>query len=251
MSENMFDDVELQTPSNTDVSVKDVIQDGRPSCTDPEWHDYVMGHFENNEQIEGRPLVAGLRRVAELLIGRITFSGPTQIFPPQNDRTIRSTVVWTTTFEDGSSFSDVADVWEGNTDDAFCAFSTATAATRAEARSLRKALRIRGVAAEECTKKDTAKSIKAISQINSVEGGTTGEFNEEDRMTESQSNLLDVMGSKHNINIEKLFKSVFDLDVKRKINKSQASDAIKKMNEFRGASSFPDDIKGYSSDWRK
>ena len=65
---------------------------------------------------------------------------------------------------DGSTFCDVADSWEGNTDDMFCVYSTATAATRAEGRALRKALRLRVVAAEEVTKKDTAKIAQDISK---------------------------------------------------------------------------------------
>jgi len=60
-------------------------------------------------------------------------------------------------------YSEVADSWEGNTDDMFCAFAVAIASTRAEARALRKALKIKGVAAEELTKKDTAKIVRDIS----------------------------------------------------------------------------------------
>jgi len=36
MSEDLFKDVELQTPSNTDTSVKDVIAEAAPSITSPE-----------------------------------------------------------------------------------------------------------------------------------------------------------------------------------------------------------------------
>lgn len=159
-NDDLFESVELETPSNTEVGTKDVVQPA-VSITDVEWNDYVLSNFNDNEMFDGRPLCAGLRRVAELLLGRIVVSRPTQIFPPTSgDEIGRATVVWEVVFEDGSIFSDVADAWEGNTDDTFCVFNTATAATRAEGRALRKALRIKTVAAEEMTTKDTAKVAK-------------------------------------------------------------------------------------------
>ncbi len=151
---DLFKDVALATPSNTEVGTKDVIQ-SKVSVTDIEWNDYVMGHFSEKELFDGRPLCAGLRRVAELLLGKIVSSKPTQVFPPSNtgEEIGRATGVWEVIFEDMSVFSDVADAWEGNTDDTFCVFNTATAATRAEGRALRKALRLKTVAAEEMTTK--------------------------------------------------------------------------------------------------
>ena len=143
---DLFEDIELQTPSNTDTSVKDVVMEDAPSITSPDWNDYVLGLFADNELFDGRPTCAGLRRVSELVLGQIVSSKPTQIFPPSSgDEVGRSTVVWEVVFGDGSVFSDVADSWEGNTDDMFCVFNTATAATRAEGRALRKALRLRTV----------------------------------------------------------------------------------------------------------
>jgi len=157
----LFEGIELQTPENVDTTVKDRFMteqnDSMIDPTSPEWNDHVLSYFEKSELYEGRPLTAGLRRVAELLLGRIVSSRPTQVFAPVSGNEIgRATVVWELVFADGSLFSDVADCWEGNTDDAFCVFNTATAATRAEGRALRKALRLKTVSAEEMTKKNTA-----------------------------------------------------------------------------------------------
>lgn len=139
---------ELPSASNTDTSVKDILieETDVPPITSIEWNDYVMSKFDEAELFDGMPLAAGLRRVAELLLGTIVYSGPTQVFPPKDDGSHgRATVVWKIEFANGVCFSDVADCWEGNTDDAFCAFAVATAATRAEARALRKALRLKAV----------------------------------------------------------------------------------------------------------
>ena len=166
MEDMLFETVELETPIDTDTSVKDVIstEESAPAITDPEWNEYVMSMFTSKELYDGNPLVNGLRRVAELVIGPIVYSGPTQVFPPQrDDHHGRATVVFTVEFENGMRYSEVADCWEGNTDDMFCAYAIATASTRAEGRALRKALRIRAVAAEEMTKKDTAKIVRELS----------------------------------------------------------------------------------------
>lgn len=247
MSEDLFKDVELQTPSNTDTSVKNVIAEGAPSITSPEWSDYVMSQFDKSELMDGMPLAAGLRRVAELLCGHIVFSGPTQVFPPQNESSHgRATVVWKVEFDNGMCFSDVADCWEGNTDDTFCAFAVATAATRAEARALRKALRIRAVAAEEVTKKNTAAIVR-----NAVKESSEGEYDEASRMTDPQSNFISVKCKQLNINPVSLFKELFKLSTTRKITKKAASDAIDRLNEFqRNSEEIPDGIKGYVEDWR-
>tara|TARA_Y100001938_G_scaffold125654_1_gene176817 strand:- start:134 stop:901 length:768 start_codon:yes stop_codon:yes gene_type:complete len=247
---DLFEDIELQTPSNTDTSVKDVIMDDAPSITSPEWNDYILELFAPNELFDGRPTCAGLRRVSELVLGQIVSSKPTQVFPPNSgDEVGRATVIWEVVFADGSVFSDVADSWEGNTDDMFCVFNTATAATRAEGRALRKALRLRTVAAEEMTKKDTASIVKSISQTKRVE--TEGEYDDSYRMSDAQANFIDSKCKQLNLSVVEFFSEVFDLNVKRKIDKRQASDAIKKLNDYQQDKSLiPDSITAYVAEWR-
>ena len=248
---NLFDNIELNTAENTDVSIKDVIMDDTPQITSLEWNDYVMSLFEEDELIENRPLSAGLRRVSELVLGRIVSSGPVQVFPPKEDNGIgRATVVWKVEFEDGTMFSDVADCWEGNTDDTYCAYAVATAATRAEGRALRKALRLRTVAAEELTKKNTASIVRGISQSKGMDN-TQGEYEDSSRMTDNQANFIDVKCRQLNVDGSKFFKEVFKISTRRKITKQQASNAIEKLNDFQRVSGdIPESIVGYNEDWR-
>lgn len=250
-NDDLFGEVELQTPSNTDTSVKNVVEYDGPKITDPEWNDHVLSFFEDNELFDGRPTVHGLRRVAALLLGRIVSSRPSQVFPPETAEALgRATVIWEIIFDDGSLFSDVADCWEGNTDDAFCVFNTATAATRAESRALRKALSLRTVAAEEMTTKDTASIARSVSQTKKGKS-TEGEYDDDGRMTDPQANFIDSKCRQLDLDVAKFFKEVFDLNVKRKINKGQASSAIKRLNDFQQDKSLiPDNIPAYSSDWR-
>jgi len=247
--EAIFEEVALASPSNTDTSVKDIVMSDVPSMLSPEWHDYAMTLFTESEMVDGHPLVAGLRRVAELVLGTIVFSGPTQVFPVQReDHHGRGTVVFAVEFANGVRYSEVADSWEGNTDDMFCAFAIAIASTRAEARALRKALKIRGVAAEELTKKDTAKIVRDIS---STKTASEGEYDDQGRMSDAQYNFIDVKCKQLNINGEKLF-SVFHVDSGKKISKKIASDIIDSLNDYqRDKSSIPQDITGYKQEWRK
>jgi hypothetical protein len=143
-----------------------------PSMADPAWSDFVLRQFQEDElHADGSPLVHGLRRVARQLLGPIINSqahvcqSPT--FHPNFDKASMLTpavVEYTVTFlwtrpedlpEHGAAhavtFTDVADVYFGNTDPDFARHATATAATKAEARALRKALGLRAVAAEEKT----------------------------------------------------------------------------------------------------
>jgi len=251
MKDDLFEDVELATPSNTDTSVKDVIEDGSPLPTDPKWNDYVLSLFEENELFDKMPLTNGLRRVAELLMGRIVFSGPSQVFPPQSGNEIgRSTVIWKIQFEDGSTFCDVADSWEGNTDDMFCVYSTATAATRAEGRALRKALRLRVVAAEEVTKKDTAKIAQDISKKKGLDVSSS-EYDSSGTMTGPQANFIDGKSKQLNVDAQKILKEVANVVNVSKTTKKQASDVIEKLNEYQQKKdTIPTDFIGYNQDWR-
>ena len=247
--ENIFDGVELSTPSNTNTSVKDIVMSDEPSMLSAEWHDYAMTLFHESEMVDGHPLVAGLRRVAELVLGPIVFSGPTQVFPVQrDDHHGRATVIFTVEFANGIRYAEVADSWEGNTDDTFCAYAVAIASTRAEARALRKALKIKGVAAEELTKKDTAKIVR---QISSVKESSGGEYDDQSRMSDAQYNFIDVKCKQLNINGEKLFAS-FNADSGKKVSKKVASDIIDKLNDFqRDKSLIPQEMSGYQQEWRK
>ena len=250
MQDMLFETVQLETPSNTDTSVTDVIASDAPSMTDPKWNDYVMSMFTEKEMYNGNPLVNGLRRVAEVVLGPIVYSGPTQVFPPQrDDHHGRATVVFTVEFQNGMRFSEVADCWEGNTDDMFCAYAIATASTRAEGRALRKALRIKAVAAEEMTKKDTAKIVRELSaKKESSDGG----YDDSSRMSDAQSNFIDVKCRQLNVNGAILLSAVFNVNSSRKISKKVASDIIDRLNTYQqDKSSIPEEVIGYIEEWRE
>ena len=227
------------------------IEDDSPAIGSDDWHDYVMSHFKSNELIDGNPTCAGLRRVAEILLGEIMFSGPTQIFPATDaNGPGRATVVFTVEFNwmnsgISKSFAEVADVWHGNTDDLFCAHPVATASTRAEGRALRKALKVRVLAAEELAKKDI---VNVVQQSIS----TSGEYNPDDRISPQQITFIDNKCKQLDINVVEFinigaenYRSIND--VKRESGKKM----IRVLNEYQNQTTpIPENVLSYQEDWR-
>jgi hypothetical protein len=158
-----------------------------PNQLSPEWHDYVMSKFTDNELVEINgeryPNCYGLRRVVELLIGDIVESKPTNLImsPDSNGNTPgRVTCIYEVAIRDHDTgalkkYGDVAEVFSLNCDDLFLAYPAATAVTRAEGRCLRKLLKVRCVAAEELTRnKNVGEAVRAV--INTTP--TNGEYQE-------------------------------------------------------------------------
>tara|TARA_R110000824_G_scaffold8322_1_gene37560 strand:+ start:19 stop:789 length:771 start_codon:yes stop_codon:yes gene_type:complete len=225
-----------------------------PAYGSEDWNAYVMSKFESRELIDGNPVCAGLRRVAEEVLGTIVSSRPTQVFPATDtDGPGRATVVFEVVIDwmDGGQhrvFADVADVWHGNTDDLFCAHPVATASTRAEGRALRKALKVKCLAAEELTR---SKDVAAIVR-QTVQKPTDGEWKEEDTISMPQINFIDAKCKQLNIDVIGFINSGTDVyDSIKDISKKIASKMLGVLNEYQNKSKdIPVSIQGYDSNWR-
>jgi len=126
----------------------------------PEWHDYVMGLFSSDELIEyegeKRPTVHGLRRVAQICFGEMLENHATVLDAPKESNGFCATASCSVLFWDERSgrerkFTDVADVSDRNCEAKYAKHATSTAATKAEARALRKMLGLRNISSEEST----------------------------------------------------------------------------------------------------
>lgn len=161
----------------------------QPSSSSIEWNDYVISQFDQKLELrEGHPNVAGLRRVSEKLLGPIKQSEVINFESVGNDG--RATVHYRVVFGDGTIVSDVADASPTNLEENFVPYAMATAATRAEARCLRKALKLRVCAAEEI-------------------GGPVNQYiavvnNGENKITPDQLSFITTKCKRLNINIKKL-----------------------------------------------
>lgn len=219
-----------------------------PDPTTLEWESWVLSLFDESELINDNPRVHGLRRVAQLILGPIVRSGPTQVFPATtSDHPGRATVVFEITFYNGTTYSDVADCWHMNADDDFCVYTAAMASTRAEARALRKALNIKVAAAEELTKKDTAKLTQDMVRAASEATPTTGEYEDNKKVTTKQSGFIDTLCERSGIDRKKLLDVVFHLKEDKDgsgLTKRDASLIIDKLNDYiRENEVIPEEIK--------
>jgi hypothetical protein len=220
-----------------------------PDMLSPEWNDYVLQFFTDKELIDGNPLTAGLRRVAEMLIGEIISSKPVDVQRIETGDPIgKTTVTYEVQFlvkngdrEYVKTYADVSDVWAGNTDDLFAVHAPATASTKAEGRALRKALKLRVVAAEELCKKD-------VSQYLSQQSSQL-----EERIKPEQVKYVDINCKKLDIDVikfinsgEKVYNSVYE------VKRDTAAKMIEMINKIkRGDQKLNEDIKGYKQDWNE
>ena len=254
--EDIFDAPEEESQEETVTIQENVGQaENRPSMFSDEWNEFVMAHFHKNELIDGNPICAGLRRVAEYLLGDIVESGPEQVFPATDGSgPDRATVVFKVVFDWMNSgqqrvFKEVADVWHGNTDDLFCAHPVATASTRAEGRALRKALKLRCLAAEELAKKD----IVSIVQESVKKTPTSGEYEADTSISSQQIQFIDNKCSTLDIDAfafinmgNSSFSSVSE------VTKDSAKKMIKVLNNYQNNSGdIPSSIRGYKVNWRE
>lgn len=253
MSEKFFDIEE----NEVEVGTKDEVREVTPIYGSKEWHDWIMAKFEPSELFDGNPTCAGLRRVVEEVLGDVVVSRPSQVFPATCvDGPGRATVVFEIVIDwQGTgklrTYAEVADVWHGNTDDLFCAHPVATASTRAEGRALRKALKLRCIAAEELARK---KDIEAIVQqsVAAKRRDVDGEWRGDVKITSAQANFIDTKCKQLDIDVMEFVNSgnevYSNID---EITKETASKMLSALNSYQNKKKpIPDGIVGYKVNWR-
>jgi hypothetical protein len=212
-----------------------------PDYNSPEWHKHVMAQFTEDEKDGEYPTLFGLRRVAELILGPIIESGPVNISPPvSEDKPGRSTCVYTVVFNWGESgeerrFSAVGGAYEGNTDALYSVFPEAIAEARAEARTLRKALKLKVMAAEEAPK---ARSTPRV-ELQTV---STGEWNGSDPMGVAQRMIIEQKCKELGIDLDKLIKKEIDKEF-NELTKEGAKSIIELINKYQQNTEIPEEIK--------
>jgi len=250
---DLFDELEV----NADEEKQDEpeVDMTMPAYGSREWSDYIMSKFEDGELFDGNPTCAGLRRVAENVLGSIVSSRPSQVWPSTDTNGPgRATVVFEVVINwmdsgEFRTFAEVSDVWHGNTDDLFCAHPVATASTRAEGRALRKALKVKCLAAEELAKKDI---VSIVRQSVSADQGIDGEWNEEDAISLPQINFIDTKCKQLDINVMSFVNAgVEHYGSIAEVSKQTASKMLSTLNEYQTKNkSIPEKLLGYDSNWR-
>lgn len=224
--------------TNTEIKEDDI-----PLMEDPKWSEWVLNQFEDDEVVDGNVLTDGLRRVVTKVLGPILRSVPVRETAPSVHNNYHAMVAWEVDikFPDDTirTFGDVADVNEMNTNPTFAMHASATAATKAEGRALRKALQLKRVlAAEEMS---VNPSDMTASKINN-----------------GQISFMNMMCERLDIDVMKLINGG-----KNKFNKIEDIPYISavQINKFlsecqNGKDSkgnvrvIPEKIKGYNPNWR-
>jgi hypothetical protein len=213
-----------------------------PTTTSPEWDGYVLSHFAPEELIDGHPTVGGLRRVAEYLLGEIV-SGISDVVQVPTNPDNRATVIHTITFEGGRQFSGAADSYWGNTDKPYGMFPTAIAETRAEARALRRALKLKNiVSSDELTKNPSEKSGENTSAVNTPI----------EPINDTQINCVNVLCGRNNINVQNVVQKHFDnINNIRDLNREQGASLIQTLSGLQqDRTKITDDVMGFNTGWK-
>lgn len=244
LEESLGKDIATLVEENISKKRDDVpIVNDRPSLTSPEWTDYVLAQLREDEKDpKGNPNIDGLRRSVEDLLGEIINSIPDKMEGATTANGMRATVshivtiAWNNDRKDQRSFGAVADVYSGNTDEEFARYAAATADTRAEARALRKALRLKKIVASE-----------EITSLPVTESGLSN------YIVRSQEKGIDKLCRDLDIDVIKFINSgAHQYKHFTHIKYTTAQQMLEMLNKYmQKMGSIPEDLRGYSPSWRQ
>tara|TARA_R110000824_G_scaffold9415_5_gene42167 strand:+ start:2058 stop:2963 length:906 start_codon:yes stop_codon:yes gene_type:complete len=250
---DMLEEVDLINAEEVEEASVDLSEalDGPiiPTMDSDKWADYVMSQLRNDEMDQGNPTCDGLRRVTEYLIGPIVGRDIRIAQSPNKDNYGTATVVCSVKVLNNipdhilygreMQEEDAADVNKYNTQKPFCLHPTATATTRAEARALRKILRLKKVvAAEELAGEGTEDFADA--------------WRPSDPVQDEQINLLDIVCQRCDVSVmeyinsgERIYSSIYELD------KNKAQSMIQHINKIQQDKvPRPHGVGKYDTNWR-
>ena len=245
------DELEFETETTENKVITDTqeVKNEIPDFNSPKWTEFILSELDSTELIKGKPKCSGIRRMVEKYVGPIVERKVVQCFPPK-DATGIGTIVFGVrvsmmnpkhpSYGVGQLWEeDVADSGPYNTPSPFSKHQCATAATRAEARILRKILRINVIAAEEGADADKL--------------AETDDFEPQDKISEEQINFLDMLCERCNLNVLEFVSS--GKDAFKNINDiphSQAANMLQYLNDIqRNEKTKPKSVGDYKKDWRK
>ncbi len=241
--------IEPPTEEDSPVANVEIKQEGEdiPEMSDVGWSDYVLRQLEDDEVYDGNPTTDGLRRIARKILGKVIYSAPDVVQAPNIMNDYHAVVKWVIKIQDWEDdiieFGDCSDFGrynapvpkEGERAIDYARWASATAATKAEGRALRKALNLKRVIAAEEASSNTESYLPS-------------------KITPGQINFIDMMCQRNNINVLKL------IGLSKKSNYKRVEDmpygAAIQMNKYLsggqngGKTKFPESILGYDSNWR-
>lgn len=128
----------------------EVVENKEPEYNSPEWSDFVLSKLTADEFRDGAPLVDGLRRVSQVLLGPIVESVPAEMRINDNQTIVSYKISFLWAMNDSRfgqiiTFGGVGDATENNCDFPYNNYRGPMAETRAEGRALKKALGLKRI----------------------------------------------------------------------------------------------------------
>lgn len=221
-----------------------------PPMDSPDWTKFILEQLTPDEVTNGKPKCSGIRRMVEKFVGPILARRITQCFPPKDKNGI-ATIVYEVALNVSNpkhpQFSlgtiveqDVADAGPDNTPYPFNRHQSATAATRAEARVLRKILRINVIAAEE-------------GNMDENKMGSAENWEPSEKINDDQINFIDIFCQRNDLDVYDFINcgSIKYRDI-RDITNEQAGAMIQYLDAIqRGENPRPKNVGKYNKEWKK
>lgn len=244
-------EAEIKKTEEIPTVVNKIEMVGVPKYTDPEWNDYVLSQFVDEELYINNPTVDGLRRVVELLLGEIVHSTTQIVQTPDEGNGRRATAIVTIVIHPRYSaalphtFSGSADAFPGNLQDLVADNPVAMAETRAEGRALRRALRLRNVVAEELKNAPPLDEVRESTAIGA--------------MSTNQINCINMLAANTqrgvNINVVKMIELMVThgtLERNKNLSETDATKILNMISKYQSEKNdIPMDIRGFDPDWTK
>jgi len=175
-----------------------------PKPNDPEWTQYVLGKFLDDEVDGKNPRVEGLRRIAGELVGELIEEGCDLVAAPMEENRFRACVkawgVFLTPNGQLKRFEALADAHSDNCFEDYATYLVAMADTRAKGRVFRNALCLRRVVASE----EVSKTMAAVKDTQNGGNIHTGQISLirliADRNNFSIAEVLDDLGIAYKLN---------------------------------------------------
>lgn len=214
-----------------------------PRTTDPNWTEFVLNHLREDEKVDNKyPKFHGLMRVAEQLGFQILDLNIQIVQTPEPANNMRATAVARVHYSIGENDygipignyfqSDAADCSAVNTKRPYCNHPVATASTTAQARAMRKVLRLATHAAEEI-----------MNSPEGVEAEMAQELEDRSRgVTTGQRNLLTSVSKRLNIDLCRLIMEHLKLgnpdnltgeQLLDKLTETDAQNLIRLLNRYQ------------------
>ena len=237
------EDVALQP--YTEEEAKDI----EPGYGTELWHDFVMKQFRDDELLNDSPTADGCRRVIETVLGPISSTTITHSVAPSTLNNGTATVVvrielfvTNTThplFNATIACEDIADVNKYNCDLPYRKHASATCATRAEGRVLRKLMRLRNVI--------TAEEVSEVAE--STEDDS--EWQVDEPISDSQVKVIDMLCERLDLSVMDFINSgLRTYDKIMAVNKSTGQRMIRELNKIqRSVKPNPETVGPYVKGW--